>query len=174
MYSDDDIHYALDMTRVIREPDRRIDTFGSTRFQFHLVTEQMDRVNEVRVREGRIEAEKPQILTPTLQHDLDLDGFGEPAQAFADYIRRNHGNLKFLQYGFTFRKSDVTESIVHDPFDEVCERVSRDIEASGNPLAAVIQGVDDTWEICLLKFTIEMIERSRDTNLFDFRRRGLL
>jgi hypothetical protein len=41
-------------------------------------------------------------------------------------------------------------------------------------MRAVIQGVDDSWEICLLKFTVEMIEKSQNINLFDFKRRGLL
>ena len=42
------------------------------------------------------------------------------------------------------------------------------------PMRAVIQGVDDTWEISLLKFTVEMIEKSKSINEFDFKRRGLL
>ena len=45
---------------------------------------------------------------------------------------------------------------------------------SANPLAAVIHGVDDAWEICLLKFTVEMIGKSQGINVFDFKRRGLL
>ena len=49
-----------------------------------------------------------------------------------------------------------------------------DIRASGSPMKAVIQGVDDTWEVSLLKFTLEMIEKSQGINVFDFRRRGLL
>jgi hypothetical protein len=34
--------------------------------------------------------------------------------------------------------------------------------------------VDDAWEVCLLKFTIEMIERSAGENIGDFKRRGLI
>jgi len=65
MYSDEDIHYALETTSVLREPDRRIDTFGATSFQFHLVSELMDSVDKVRVREGKIEAARPTILGRT-------------------------------------------------------------------------------------------------------------
>ena len=60
----DDISYAMESTRVLHEPDRRIDTFGSTNFEFSLVSELMDSVDVVRVREGRIEAERPRILKP--------------------------------------------------------------------------------------------------------------
>jgi hypothetical protein len=50
MYSEDDIQYALETTEVIHEPDRRIDTFGSTSFEFTLLTELMDDVTKVRER----------------------------------------------------------------------------------------------------------------------------
>ena len=86
------------------------------------------------------------------------------------------GNLgsALLRYGFSFRKSDVTESLVHDSIAAVSDRVIAEARSSGNPLVAVIQGVDDTWEISLLRFTIEMIQKSQRINLFDFKRRGLL
>lgn len=83
-------------------------------------------------------------------------------------------NAAFLQYGFSFKKSDVTESLVHDSLPMVTERVLAEVHASNNPLSAVVVGVDDTWEICLLKFTLEMIQKSHKINLFDFKRRGLL
>lgn len=38
----------------------------------------------------------------------------------------------------------------------------------------IIQGVDDAWEVCLLKFTIDLIERSTGENMGDFRKRGLI
>ena len=47
------VQYAIENTAVIHAPERRIDTFGSTSFRFFLVTEMMDSVNEVRIRDGR-------------------------------------------------------------------------------------------------------------------------
>ena len=47
-------------------------------------------------------------------------------------------------------------------------------QLTGNPMRAIIHGVDDTWEVSLLRFTFEMIEKSQGINLFDFKRRGLL
>ena len=38
--------------------------FGTTNFEYCLITELMDQVNQVRVREGRIEAGRPKILQP--------------------------------------------------------------------------------------------------------------
>ena len=66
------------------------------------------------------------------------------------------------------------ENRVRDTMDAVIERTRRQVENSEEPLSAVIQGVDDAWEVCLLKFTIDLIERSSGGNLGDFRRRGLV
>ncbi len=60
----DDFDYALENTHVILAPERQIATFGSTSFNFYLISELMDRVNQVRIRNGKIQAERPQILTP--------------------------------------------------------------------------------------------------------------
>jgi len=38
----------------------------------------------------------------------------------------------------------------------------------------VANGADDAWEVGLVKFTIDMIERSSGGNLRDFRKRGLM
>ncbi|RYD36931.1 MAG: hypothetical protein EOP86_04690, partial [Verrucomicrobiaceae bacterium] len=82
MYSEDSIQYALETTEVLHEPDRRIDTFGTTSFQFHLISELMDDVSQVRVRSGQIHAERPTILKPEPYSDLEFEGFGDQAHAF--------------------------------------------------------------------------------------------
>jgi len=174
MYSDDDIFYAFETTRVLHEPDRRIDTFGSTRFEFQLVTELMDQVSQVRVREGRIEAERPTIIRPEGMADFSFDGFGEQAEAFGQWLEHNKDRFSFLKYGFNFQRSDITESIVHESLESVTDRMIQDITDSGNPRKAVIAGVDEAWEICLLRFTLEMIQKSQEINTFDFKRKGLL
>lgn len=174
MFSDDDIQYALQMTGVVHEPARRIDTFGTTNFEFILLSELMDSVNEVRVRTGRICAERPMIVRPEAYAELMFEGFGEQAAAFEEWLRRNAADLSFLKYGFSFRKSEVKESMVHDSLAVVQERIVKAEVQSGNPSTAVIVGVEDTWEICLLRFTMEMIQKSQGINIFDFKRRGLM
>ena len=79
----DDISYAMETTVVVHEPDRLIDTFGTTNFEFHLLTEPMDAVGQTRVRAGKMEAERPRILRPEGYEDLNFEGFGEQAEAFA-------------------------------------------------------------------------------------------
>ncbi len=95
MIREDDFQYALEHTRVIRPPVQAIQTFGTTSFRFMLVTELMDQVNRVRVRDGRIHAERPAIVTPQHYSKMMLEGFGDEARGFADCSRRTVGSCAF-------------------------------------------------------------------------------
>ena len=174
MWSEDDFQYAVENTEVILAPQGRIATFGNTSFRFYLISELMDQVNEVRVRDGRIHAERPQILTPDHYARLLLEGFGEKAQRFAEHLRERAPKFAVLRYGFQFRKTDVTEKRVRASIGSVIEQTRSRVARADDPLSAVIQGVDDAWEVCLLKFTVDLIERSSGGNLGDLRRRGLM
>ena len=174
MWSEDDFQYAIENTEVILAPEGRIATFGHTSFRFYLISELMDQVNEVRVRDGRIHAERPQILTPDHYARLLLEGFGEKAARYAEQLRDRAQQFAVLRYGFQFRKTDVVEKTVHASIASVIEQTKARVDQTNEPLSAVIQGVDDAWEVCLLKFTIDLIERSSRGNLGDFRRRGLV
>jgi len=170
----DDFDYAIENTRVIVAPERQIATFGSTSFDFYLISELMDRVNQVRVRNGKIHAERPQILTPEHYCRLLLDGFGEKAERYIEQLREHARNIAVLRYGFQFRKTDLSEHTLCDSVDAVINRTKRKVEDTNEPLSAIIHGVDDAWEVCLLKFTIDLVERSSGNNLGDLRKRGLL
>ena len=173
MLSRDDFEYAAENTRVILAPENRIATFGTTSFRFHLISELMDRVDQVRIRNGKIHAERPQILTPEHYYRLLLEGFGEKAERYVDQLREHARNIAVLRYGFQFRKTDLSEQTLRDSIDTVINRTKRRVESADEPLSAVIQGVDDAWEVCLLKFTIDLVEHSSGGNLGDFRKRGL-
>jgi len=174
MFREDDIQYALEATRVLHEPDRRIDTFGNTRFEFSILTEPMDSIGQVKVRDGLIEAGQPSILTPEMARKLMFEGFGEKAEQFAQWWRENGPDLAVLRYGFAFHKTDISEHTVHEPVESVRGRLVEGARHSGNPLLAIIEGVEDAWEISLLKFGMDMIQKSQNINVFDFKRRGLL
>src|SRR5947199_9124360 len=156
----DDFDYAIENTHVIVAPERQIATFGNTSFDFYLISELMDRVNQVRVRNGKIHAERPQILTPEHYCRLLLDGFGEKAERYIEQLREHARNIAVLRYGFQFRKTDLSEHKLCDSVDAVINRTKREVQDTNEPLSAVSQGVDDPGEGCLLKRTIYMAERS--------------
>ena len=174
MWSQDDFQYAISNTHVIVAPDQQIATFGTTSFRFYLISELMDQANEIRVRDGHIHAERPQVVTPEHYARLLLEGFGDKAERYIEHLRERTRSVAVLRYGFQFRKTGVTENRVRDSIESVIARTKRRVETGDEPLAAVIHGVDDAWEVCLLKFTIDLIERSAGGNIGDFRRRGLL
>jgi molybdenum cofactor biosynthesis enzyme MoaA len=121
---------------------------------------------------------RPRILRPTAYYEVELDGFDPSARArfdkLVDKLKAEGNDLAFLQYGFQFKRGQVHEEVVHDSMDAVRERVLEDIRRTGNPARAIIEGVDDAWEISILKFSFEMILRSHEINAFDFKRRGLI
>lgn len=174
MPSEFDIQYALEQTRVLHEPDRRIDTFGSTQFEFQIVTELMDSINTCRVRSGRLEANKPVIVRPDGMGDFDFEGFSSEARAFGDWLKEHMNEIAFLKYGFRFSMAEVTEQLVHEPLEAVCGKLLDQVRQDGNPMRAIISSVDDVWQISVLKFAVDMIGKSKGINLFDFKRRGLL
>lgn len=67
------------------------------------------------------------------------------------------------------RRYDVTGALV-----EVTARVRAEVESRNDPLAAVLTGVDDGWEVCLLKFALDMVLTSGNENVRDLKHRGLL
>lgn len=169
------IEYAIRHTRVLYAPYRRIESFGETRFNFRLVSEPMDAVGHCRVRSGWVEAGRPRILKPPTMSGIETEGFSADAARLFDWMREHGAPLRALvQYGFQFSRSEVQEEYLHDDIREVTERVLRETESSGDLLRAVIEGVDDAWEVSLLAFMIEMIQQSHEINIFDFKRHGLL
>lgn len=173
-HSPDSIQYAMETARLLHEPDRRIDTFGATRFKFTMLSEPMDSVGQVRIRQGEMEAQKPQIIRPEAMSGIELDGFQEKANEFLDWLKKNKLEPVFFQYGFVFKRSHVTEGLLNENMLTVRERVLNDVKSTGDPMLAVMEGVDDAWEVCLLKFAMDMIGKSADINVFDFKRKGLL
>ena len=93
---------------------------------------------------------------------------------YVEQLRGRAQQFAVLRYGFQFRKTDVVEKTVRASIASVIEQTKARVNRAEEPLSAVIQGVDDAWEVCLLKFTIDLIERSSGGNLGDFRRRGLM
>ena len=174
MLTPDDYTYALENTRVLLTPTKRLDTFGTSLFNYFLVTEDMDAVNLSRVREGHIHAERPQIITPQNIAGLFLEGFGDQGQKFAEQLSAQSGRFAFLKYGFRVSKSDIRSYDVHESLENVAGKLKQELALKDEPLTALLTGVDDGWEVCLLKFMVDVIASSYQGNMGDFRERGML
>lgn len=170
-----EIDYALAQTKVLYVPDRRIDTFGDTRFNFRLISEPMDSVGCCRIRSGWVEASRPRILRPADLQGIEIEGFSAEASRFFEWMKAHGASLPALfRYGFRFSRTEVSEELVQCDVREVADRVVQEALSSGDSYRAVVLAVDDAWEVSLLRFTIEMIQQSHEINIFDFKRRGML
>ena len=166
--------YALEHTKTHVEPTGLIETFGSTVFDFVLISELMDEVNRVRLRHGTLQAERPRIVTAEHYAKIMLDGFGDQAREFADWLEQHGDDLKLLRYGFQFTKSNLREEIVSGHLDSIVAEAARDARAGGETRRAVIESIDDAWEVSLLKLAFETAQRSSGANVGEWRKRGLI
>ncbi len=173
MLNEDSIQFAIENTEVILAPQNRIETFGSTVFRFYLVSELMDSVGQVRVRDGKLHAERPLLIAPKYYEHM-LEGFGEKAEKFATWMREHGSDFAVMKYGFQFRKTDLHEEIVHSPLADVVARLRERVDREEDAQSTIIHGVDEGWEVCLLKFATDMIQRSAPGNMDEWRRRGLI
>jgi hypothetical protein len=166
--------YALEQSKTHLEPTGLIETFGSTVFDFVLVSELMDEVNRIRLRRGTLQAERPRIVAPGHYARIMLDGFGDQAHAFADWLEEHGDDLKFLRYGFQVTKSNLHEEIVSGDLSRIIEETVQDARTREDGRRAVIESVDDAWEVALLKLAVETARRSAGSNLDEWKRRGLI
>src|SRR5439155_1054826 len=171
---EDDFQYAIENTQVILAPEQKIATFGTTSFRFYLISELMDRVNEVRVRDGKIHADRPQILTPEHFSRLLLEGFGEKAKRYIEKLRELAQNMAVLRYGFQFRKTDVTEQMFRDHrFNRIAKHLFghvglaklKSVAQHGHVLGALAKFLDVTFRFLAKPFQQQPAEMFRRENL---------
>lgn len=170
----DNFWYAVNNTEVIVMPRSHLETFGATNLRYHMVSELMDTANQVRIREGAIQSRRPQIITPAYCSNEILEGFGAEANQYAEWLKDHASDLRIIQYGFKIMKTLTNEQVVAGNVKEIIERVQKDIKAKNDPLAALIYGVDDPWDVCLLKFMTDVIRDSAPHNFIEFGRHKLL
>ena len=164
-----DFWYAVNNTEVVAVPERRLETFGATMVNYHLVTELMDSVNKVRVRVGKLKAFRPEIITPQSIDEMMLEGFGSEARNYADWLHKNAQDMQILKYGFKVQKQEINDYILSDSLQTVVDRVKGEVSGHGDPFGAVLVGVDRPWEVCLLKLMVELVQNSVAGNIQDIR-----
>ncbi len=168
-----DFWYAVNNTDVKLMPARHLETFGTTVLNYHLITQLMDSVDQIRIREGRLEAGRPQIITPDAYSQTALEGFGDEARQYVEWLKEHEQDIRILQYGYKLKQESFTEHIVTDSLDPVVERVKETVEASGDPMSAVLVGVDDPWDVCLVRLFWEVIQKSALVNIREMQKQSL-
>jgi hypothetical protein len=177
METDNDrIEYAVRHTEILRHPRQHLSTFGITNVYYYLVTEPtykelVNDVNETVIREGRVIVNKPKIVTP--YYLSRLEGFSYDARRYLEMLIRMHGaDAPGLFY--TYKNEPKELNIVSDSWPAVVDKLNDEIDKKGDPLASIIKGQDDLWDVSLLKFIYEITSRSLPNNISQLGSRGLL
>jgi hypothetical protein len=172
----DRIEQAARHTEILRHPRQHLATFGITNIYYYLITEPIyselsGDTNETVIREGRVIAERPKIVTPYyLTH---LEGFSYDARQYFETLLRMHGpDTPGLFY--TYKNEPKGFNIVSDSWLHVVDKLNADIDKKGDPLMSIIKGQDDLWDVSLLKFIYEISTRSAPANIAQLGSRGLL
>jgi hypothetical protein len=168
-----DFWHAVNNTQILLMPSRHLETFGNTVLHYHLVSELMDSANQTRVREGRMQANRPQIIAPEVYARTILEGFGDEARQYVEWLRTHETDVRILQYGYTLRKELYSEHLISEDPRTVAERVEKEVKQRKDPLSAVVVGVDEPWDVCLIKLFWEVIRHSVVANVKDLERRRL-
>jgi len=168
MESDDNIKYAVEHTEVIRVPSQSLATFGTTNIYYYLVTELAEWVNIVR--EGRVIAARPKIVTPS--YLINLEGFSSNARRFIEAMADKYPHEPGIFY--TYRNEPGEMNVVSERIDAIIDKISRLIDERRDPSTAIIKGVEALWDVSLLKFTFELTTSSVQANVAEMEKSGLL
>ncbi|TET26093.1 MAG: hypothetical protein E3J67_02445 [Dehalococcoidia bacterium] len=170
------IRYTVEHTEILRPPKQTISTFGVTNLYYYLLTEPIyseitKDVTETVIREGRVIAERPQIVTP--YYLSRLEGFSSEARKYLSALIKVHGaNAPGLFYTYKNEPNELT--IVSDNLLAVVDKLNAEIDKRGDPLVSIIKGEDELWDVSLMKFIYEMTRSSLSDNIRQMGTRGLL
>ena len=168
-----DFWYAVNNTEVVLLPERHLETFGTTILNYHLVAELMDSVDQVRVREGRIQASQPQIITPESYSETLLEGFGDEAAKYVDWLKEHEREVRILEYGYKLKQESFSEHVVSDNMESVIDRVKQEVKSKDDTLSAVAVGVDNPWDVCLVKLFWEIVRESATINIQQLQKKNM-
>jgi hypothetical protein len=175
-FDDERIKYAVLSTEILRTPKQSLYTFGTTTISYYLLTQPVysdpdNQISETVVREGKVIAERPRIVTPYyLSH---LEGFGAEARRYFASLAAEFGASVSGIY-YTYKNEPREMNIISDSMRSVVEKINAKIDEKGDNLSAIIRGEDTLWDVSLLKFIFELTRRSLGDNVNQMGRRGLL
>lgn len=167
---------AIEQTFVVRFPKQHLATFGATNIKYYVVTEpafqeEVPETSEGVVRTGKVVAERPAIVTPSYM--TSLDGFSSEAYDFFHELMRSTGpNSPGIMYRYS-NKPENSEVVGGVPTD-IAHRISKDLNERKEELSVVMVGVDELWDVALLKFIYEFTASSVAGNVQELNARGLL
>jgi hypothetical protein len=168
METDDRIKYALEHTELIRPPQQKLSTFGSSIIDYCVVTELVGNISVVR--DGKVIAERPRIVTPS--YLVNVEGFSEQARSYILTMAQEHPDEPGVFY--RYKNEPRGMNVVSEPIREVIGKLTSQMDEQHNPLSTLIKGVEELWDVSLIMFISELTRKSFSTNVAEFYNRGFL
>ena len=168
-----DFWFAVNNTEIVVPPKRHLETFGNTIINYYLVSELMDAIGKVRVREGRMQALRPLIFTPSSYSTSMLEGFGEQARQYLEWLKEHEDTVRSLRYGYTLKQEAFSEQVLSDTPEAVLERIKAEVANRKDPFSAIVKGVDDPWDVCLVRLFWTVIQNSAQMNIREMNERRM-
>ncbi len=165
---DNKLKDVMEHTVLVRPPQQALATFGDSVIDYWVVTELAGSVCVVR--DGRVLAQKPRIITPS--YLVNLEGFSSAARQYVETLRREHPHEPgvFYKYKNEFRNMEV----VSEGVSQVIDNLNARLDEQHNPLSTIIRGEEETWDVSLMVFIYHLTRASLHTNVAEFRSRGFL
>ena len=167
---------AAERTFIVRNPTQQLATFGSTTISYYVVTEPIyqdmnaGEPAEGVIRTGRVVAARPAIVTPS--YAMNLQGFSAEAYEYLRHLAREYGpGSPGILYQYT-NEAHKVEIVKGEP-GEIAGRIGKDLDQRKENLSVVLVGVDELWDIALLKFMYEFTSSSAAQNVREMQGQGL-
>lgn len=155
-----DFMYAVRHTTIVSAPKRLLDPFDQTTIDYTLLAQPMDDPNKTRVRIGKLQTYPPRIVLPGDLSVQELDGFGPQAERYLEFLQQHVSKIRILRYSYRLKREKYTEHLISEPIDIVKARVKAEMNEKPNPYAALVQGVDEPWDVCLLHLFMRLVQAS--------------
>jgi len=174
--SEKDLIKAVQKTRVARKPLQHLATFGTSIINYYVITEPIysdidELKKETVVRTGRVNSGGHRVVTPT--YALNLKGFSSEAYKYLEFISNKFGvNSPGVLYQYKNEPGKI--NILNGSVEEVSNNIIKELNTKKDKLTAVIVGVDELWDVSLLKFIHDFTSESLVSNINEFNSRGLL
>ena len=154
---------VMNRTKILRPPRHTLATFGSTTLSYVLISEIPGTENQCRLREGRVTAQRPRIITPDLWRKR-FEGFGEETELYKGLMDQTFGEA-FRGLEYTFKNDLDRASVETASLKEMTNRTLDAMNRENTPRTALLQGPDPAWGSSVMKFIVDMSLRSFPVNL---------
>ncbi len=180
MEMDEKIKHAIKNTKLIKNPEKLLSTFEATTVHYYMLSvpfyiefEGKNPESETVVREGKITWQKPKLITP--EYILRMEGFSDEAKKAFYMLARDNTDIALMLYRLKFIKDYDHMEIVSNSLKAVSNKIARDIDERKDPFCAIIKGLDEYWDVSLMKFIYDLASTSASFSQFpELTRRNLL